>query len=701
MGRKLGNVLVTGHAGYVGSALLPLLLQYSAPVEVCDTNWFAKEPLSGGRDFRDLTEADLANVDTVFHLAGLSNDAVAKQFPMTDEVAAVGRFAASARAAGVRRFVFSSSAAVYNNGDTPCKETDPVAPVSLYAKAKFEMEQTLREHATTDFTVSVVRLASCFGWAPMLRPDLLVNRMTARAIDGGQVQLSSNGDSARPFVHVEDAAAALLLAAEIEVDAFDIHNVVGDGCNLSVANALDAIVTALRESGVEVTVADADPTVDPRTYMIDGAKFAARGFAPCWSIADGVADLTTRLRVFDTDAGIERSARLSTLYASGQLGDDLRRTTPCDAPQCDLQTNDLRAPLVTPAGVGTTTLDRVVGMQREVMSQSRYRLTGAYSTKVEQLLGDELGLPDGWDVLAMRSGTDSLTRALWLAGVGAGESVVVPDLAFHAVAATVMATGATPLITDITTDTWNLDPSLVEQQLAQHQVAAVIAVDNFGTPADWAGLGAVCRAAGVPLIVDACESLGASRPDSSVGDHADYVAMSFSFTKPIHAAGMGGALCAPAGEIERVEAVPSQLVRQARLPELNAAYLCEAWPSLHRNVDHLRSIYATYRGILEPRGFRAQEEVGVSTRIHAPFLLPNELADQRDDILAAADKAGVQARPQFPSQSLLLDIGEPPPVSADIDRRVVSLPSGAGLDPALIPEVATRFLDVVDTVANG
>ncbi len=696
MRRKLGNVLVTGHAGYVGSALVPLLLQQGVPLELWDTNWFAKEPLSGGRDFRDLTTGDLANIDTVFHLAGLSNDAVAKRFPMTDEVAAVTRFAQAASAAGVSRFVFSSSAAVYNNGDTPCKETDPVAPVSIYAKAKYEMEQSLRQHATADFTVSVVRLASCFGWASMLRPDLLVNRMTSRAIRGEHLQLSSNGDSSRPFVHVEDAAAALLLAAELELAAFDIHNVVGDGCNLSVANALDAIVSALGGSGVEVAVVDAKPAVDPRTYMIDGAKFAAAGFAPRWSIADGVADLVTRLRVFNTDAGVERCSRLLVLHESGQLGDDLRRTTPGDAPS-----GDLHAPLVTPAGVDTATLDRVGGMQRQVMSQSRYRLTGAYSTKVEQLLSDELGLPDGWDVLAMRSGTDSLSRALWLAGVRAGKSVIVPDLAFHAVAATVMATGATPLITDITTDTWNLDPALVEQQLAQHDVAAVVAVDNFGTPADWAGLGAVCRAAGVPLIIDACESLGASRSDSSVGDHADYIAMSFSFTKPIHAAGMGGALCAPAGEIERVEAVPSQLVRQARLPELNAAYLCEAWPSLHRNVDHLRSIYGAYRAILEPRGFQAQEEVGVSTRIHAPFLLPNELADRRDDILAAADKAGVQARPQFPSQSLLLGIGEPPPVSADVDRRVVSLPSGAGLDPAIIPEVAERFLGAVDDVAKG
>lgn len=693
--RKLGKVLVTGHGGYVGSALVPLLIQQGSPVQLCDTNWFAAEPLTNGRDFRDLTVGDLDEIDTVIHLAGLSNDAVAQHFSTAGDAVAVASFAEVARSAGATRFVFASSAAVYNNGDAPSKEAEPVAPVSLYAQAKRSTEQMLEKLASDEFSVSVVRLASCFGWAPMLRPDLLVNRMTATAIEDGRVGLSSNGDSCRPFVHVEDAAAAIILAGRIPVDGYDVHNVVGKGCNLTVLDTLESIVDALTRSRVEVTVDDHAPVADPRTYTIDGTKLYAKGFSPRWSIADGVTDLVTRLRVANTTpttAGVDRLHRLKEL-ASLELDEELR-TISAQSEAADF------APLVTPAGVDDATFGRVLKAQRTVMAQSRYRLTGAHASKVEQLLADELELPDSWDVLAMRSGTDSLARALWLSGVGAETSVVIPDLSFHAVAATVMSTGATPIVTDITPNTWNLDPTLVEQALASHDVAAVVAVDNFGTPADWAGLGAVCRAAGVPLIIDACESLGASRPDCVPGDHADYLAMSFSFTKPIHAAGMGGALCAPAGEIERVEAAPDQLVRQARLPELNAAYLCEAWGSLGANVAHLRAIYATYREMLEPHGFQAQDEVGVSTRIHAPFLVPHALATRRDELLAGADAAGVQARAQFPSQSRLLGLGDPPPVSADAHDRVVSLPSGAGLDPNTVPRIARRFLDAVKRLGD-
>ena len=172
--------------------------------------------------------------------------------------------------------------------------------------------------------------------------------------------------------------------------------------------------------------------------------------------------------------------------------------------------------------------------------------------------------------------------------------------------------------------------------------------------------------------------------------------MSFSFTKPIHAAGMGGALCAPTEEIKRVTAAPEQLVRQARLPELNAAYLCESWSSLHDNIAHLREVYDIYTKALEPRGFQAQAEVGISTRIHAPFLLPAAIANRREELLRSSEASGVQARAQFPSQSRLLGLGRAPAVSADVGARVVSLPSGAGLDLNLIPKIADRFLTQVD-----
>ena len=693
--RELGDVLVTGHAGYVGGALSPLILQRAKSATFCDANWFTNTPLSGGQDFRSLTTSDLGGIDTIIHLAGLSNESVATAFPLTEEAREVAAFAKTARDAGVERFVFASSAAVYNNGNDPCQEGCPANPHSGYAKVKFDSEKVLEELATARFSIAVLRFASCFGWAPNIRPDLLINRMVARALDGETLQLASDGTSWRPFVHVEDAAEALCLAGQMDVKTFEIHNVVGDEANRSVAETLDVIVDALRTIDIEVAVEPPAAVVDPRSYTIDGSELAARGFEPRWSVHDGVIDLANRLRVNAnakaTDVGVQRTERLTDLHESDQLCAQLRRVDTTER-----ATDELHAMLISPAGVGQRGLDRVLESQRAIMANSQYRLTGAWATKAEGLLMDELALPKSWDVLAMRSGTDSLTRALWLAGVRAGSKVVVPDLAFHAVAATVLAVGATPVITDITSDTWNLDPSLVEQELASPDVQAVVAVDNYGTPADWAALGNVCRAGGVPLIVDACESLGATRPDCSVSEHADYVALSFSFTKPIHAAGMGGALCAPSEEVERVMAAPDQLVRQARLPELNAAYLCEAWPSLHGNIAHLRKIYGMYTEALEPRGFQAQSEVGVSTRIHAPFLLPAEIAEHREELLKNVEAVGIQARAQFPSQARLLNLGEPPPISNDVDARVVSLPSGAGLDLNLIPEIAEQFLAQVD-----
>ncbi len=700
MVRKLGNVLVTGHAGYIGSALMPLLHRRGLTPRVCDTNWFADEPLVGGTDYRDLRSADLQGVDTIIHLAGLSNEAIAKAFPIGDEADCVAAFAKSALVAGVTRFVFASSAAIYNDGETPSVESDRVAPYSGYAATKFESEQRLEALVADDFSVSVVRLASCFGWAPMPRLDLVVNRMTALALETGRVQLASDGESFRPFVHVEDAAAGLIRAAEIPVDRYAVHNIVGPNGNLSVGATIDTIVDAVWALGIEVVADPPTPLVDPRSYSVDGTAFRQLGFSPRWSMAAGVTDLLNRLRVANdetpTAVGVDRRARLDELRSTGRLDRDLRRRRSGEAdatPIVDV------APLVSPAGVDGPALDRVLDAQRQIFTTSRYRLRGAHASQVEYLLAEELELDEAWEVLALRSGTDALRRALWLAGVRAGSSVVIPDVAFHAVAASVLAIGAHPVVLDISADTWNLDPQLVGFALrGRDDIRAVVAVDNFGTPADWAGLGTVCRAAGVPLIVDACESLGASRPDARVGDHADYIAMSFSFTKPIHAAGMGGALCARPAEIERVLAAPELLVHQLRLPELNAAYLVEAWPALHRNVSHLRAIYDAYEAILEPEGFEPQREVGVSTRIHAPFLVPAALSAKRDALLAAIGRAGVEARAQFPSQSVLLELGTPPPVSAEVDRRVISLPSGAGLPFERIPEIADAVLRAFATL---
>ena len=162
--------------------------------------------------------------------------------------------------------------------------------------------------------------------------------------------------------------------------------------------------------------------VDPRSYTIDGSKLFDLGFAPRWSIHDGVIDLVNRLRVMTgskaTAVGVDRLTRLKALHETGRLDEQLVVTD-----STTQRSAELHAMLVSPAGVGTDGLDRVLNSQRAIMADSQYRLKGAWSTKAEDLLSRELQLPDSWDVLAMRSGTDSLTRALWLAGVRAGSKV--------------------------------------------------------------------------------------------------------------------------------------------------------------------------------------------------------------------------------------------------------------------------------------
>jgi dTDP-4-amino-4,6-dideoxygalactose transaminase len=355
-------------------------------------------------------------------------------------------------------------------------------------------------------------------------------------------------------------------------------------------------------------------------------------------------------------------------------------------------------PLVTPARPEGAA-EAVMSDVSEILTSGRYRVGDGHAATVASLLADQYDLPRGWDVLTFRSGTDALSRALAGLGVGAGASVGVPDLAYHAVAGVVLMAGATPVPLDVDADDWNLSVDAVADALDGDGLDAVIAVDNYGTPCDRAGLGDLCRRWEIPLVLDACESLGAHDPTGlPVSHHVDAVAVSFSFTKPVHAAGAGGALATGEKAAARILETEHLLSRQVQLPELNAAFLARTWAQLDANVERLRGQYDRYRAVLEPTGFLAQPERGRGTRLHAPFLLPDgSTTDDRDRLVALLGEAGIEARPMFPSQSRLLGLGAPPPVSAEVDRRVLCFPTGSGLT---IPDVADRVAAVVERWAS-
>jgi len=333
-----------------------------------------------------------------------------------------------------------------------------------------------------------------------------------------------------------------------------------------------------------------------------------------------------------------------------------------------------------------------------ITRNSAYRMVDGFSRTAAELLAREYNLGKSLEVLMMRSGTDALTRALQVLGVGAGCRVAMPDLCFHAVASAVLSLGAIPVFVDVNLDDFNLDAAALDKTLLLHPVDAIVAVDNYGTPANWKRLGEIARRHKTPIIIDACESLGATRGDQSVAEHADVTIVSFSFTKPIHAAGMGGALIANRSMTREVETREALMFRQLRMPEINAAYLVRAWDQLHVNIDHLRSVYFEYCEMSRPAGYVAQREYGTSTRIHAPLLVPVHLpADHRDSQIAALKRHGVVAGTKFACQSALLGY-EVPGKEGNFDEglcknsryiasRVITLPTGGGITGEQVSQV--------------
>src|SRR5258706_1119202 len=219
------RVLITGHEGYLGSALVPAFVAAGHDVVGLDTGLFADctlgpapEPVPALRtDLRDVTAEQLADVapDAVVHLAALCNDPLGDLDPeLTYDVnhRATVRLARAAKAAGAARFLFSSSCSLYgaSTGTGLLDETAQMAPITAYGESKVRSERDLAALADDDFSPVFLRNATAYGFSPRLRGDLVVNDLVGHALLTGEVRLRSDGMAWRPLVHVEDIAAAFL-----------------------------------------------------------------------------------------------------------------------------------------------------------------------------------------------------------------------------------------------------------------------------------------------------------------------------------------------------------------------------------------------------------------------------------------------------------------------------------------------------------
>jgi nucleoside-diphosphate-sugar epimerase len=289
------------------------------------------------KDIRDVELTDLVGFDAVIHLAAISNDPVGDLNP--DATYSINHRAATrlgklAKAAGVERFLFSSSCSLYGAapGDDMLDENADFNPVTPYGESKLLVENDLRELADDDFSPTYLRNATAYGLSARLRGDLVVNNLTAYAFTTGQVLLKSDGSSWRPLVHIEDISRAFL--AILEAPRELVHDVPFNVGRTEENYKIRDVATIVGEivPGSEVTFAEgASP--DIRNYRVNCDKIAQTlpAFQPQWTVRKAVEELyeaylANGLELDDfLSRRFMRIKHVRELQAEGVLDDHLRR----------------------------------------------------------------------------------------------------------------------------------------------------------------------------------------------------------------------------------------------------------------------------------------------------------------------------------------------------------------------------------------
>jgi nucleoside-diphosphate-sugar epimerase len=252
------RLLVAGGAGYVGSALIPKLLERGYLVDVVDLFWFGNSlPAETGllsKDLFDVTVEDLRGYDQVIFLAGLSNDPMAEYSPSKNFVfnaAAPAYLAYTAKKAGVRRYIYASSCSVYGyTVNELYDETQPVSSSHPYGISKLQGEQAVMNLRDERFSVIALRKGTVSGYSPRMRFDLIVNTMFRSGLQNGTITIN-NPSIWRPILAIEDAISAYIRAIEAEESISGIFNITSG--NYTVGEVGDLVKSEIEEQlGVKV-----------------------------------------------------------------------------------------------------------------------------------------------------------------------------------------------------------------------------------------------------------------------------------------------------------------------------------------------------------------------------------------------------------------------------------------------------------------
>jgi nucleoside-diphosphate-sugar epimerase len=302
------RVLVIGGAGYIGSALLPKLLAHGYEVRLLDLFLFGKEPIANviGHPNLQIVHADfrhmdkmvhaMRGMDDVIHLGAIVGDpACALDHELTVEVnlMATRMIAETAKGSGIRRFCFASTCSVYGANDALLDERSDLNPISLYARSKLASEKVLMQLADDFFSPVILRFGTVYGLSGRTRFDLVVNLLTAKAVVEGKISIYGSGQW-RPFVHVDDAARALLMTTEAPLALVhrEVFNVGANGQNYRLAEAAQVIQSLVTKA----EIVDMGAATDFRNYRVDFTKIRTMlGFSPQWSLEDGIKQVIAAL----------------------------------------------------------------------------------------------------------------------------------------------------------------------------------------------------------------------------------------------------------------------------------------------------------------------------------------------------------------------------------------------------------------------
>jgi nucleoside-diphosphate-sugar epimerase len=348
-GVRLVKILLTGHLGYIGTVMVPMLLESGHTVTGCDSDLYRNCTFDAGgkisavrnlrKDIRDLSLRDLEGFDAILHLAALSNDPLADlDVAVTYDInhLASVQLAKLGKAAGVRRFLLASSCSSYGfAGDEIIDETGKLNPVTAYGQSKVWSERDISPLAGPDFCPTYMRPATAYGVSPRLRLDVVLNNLVACAVTTGIILLKSDGSPWRPIAHIEDISRAFIAALQAPEDVVfnQAFNVGQTPHNYRIREIAQVVAQTVPGCRLEIAQ-DAGP--DKRSYRVNFDKIARTlpDFKPQWDVRKGAEQLyaayrSARLTREDFEGPrYQRIGQIKKLMSKGDIDQELRSAMP-------------------------------------------------------------------------------------------------------------------------------------------------------------------------------------------------------------------------------------------------------------------------------------------------------------------------------------------------------------------------------------